>query len=67
MLTGLLGAITLIAVLGYLYRHEELKNLVIFAEDKNVELVQTLSNVFLEFYLDQIEDLQDKPRSAFIR
>ncbi len=45
-------------VLGYLFREQELNNLLVYAESKNVDLAQTLSNVFLEYYTDQIVELQ---------
>ena len=45
-------------VLGYLFREQELNNLLVYSESKNVDLAQTLSNVFLEYYTDQIVELQ---------
>ncbi|WP_455376691.1 putative bifunctional diguanylate cyclase/phosphodiesterase [Kaarinaea lacus] len=50
--------ILIIMVLGYLFREQELNNLLVYAESKNVDLAQTLSNVFLEYYTDQIVELQ---------
>ena len=45
-------------VLGSLFHDQELNNLLGYSESKNVDLAQTLSNVFLEYYTDQIVELQ---------
>jgi diguanylate cyclase (GGDEF)-like protein len=61
ILAGLSGMIIVVLVLGYLFREQEISNLVVYAESKNVDLVQTLSNAFLEYYTDQIAELQSEP------
>lgn len=53
--------VVVVLVLGYLFREQEINNLIAYSESKNVDLVQTLSNVFLEYYTDQIAELQSEP------
>lgn len=45
-------------MLGYLFREEQVSDLIKYSENNNLSLVKSLSNQFFEFYTDQIADLE---------
>lgn len=53
--------VVIVVVLGYLFREQELNNLIAHYETKNVDTIRTFSNTFLEFSADQINELAKKP------
>lgn len=63
ILAGLAGMVMVVTILGHLYHQEQVANLISYSENKNTDLVKTLSNVFLEFYTEQIADLEKNSSS----
>lgn len=48
-----------ILVLGQIFQREQINNLLVIAESKNTDMVHIMSNEILEYYLDQLEELEN--------
>lgn len=57
----------LVAILGYFHRSEEISNLLRQSENKNVSIVQTLSNSFLDNYAFYIEGYSSRTSSELMQ
>ena len=58
ILAGLAGMIVIVLILGYLFRNQQISNLITHYESKNVDTVKTLTNDLLDFYSGQISVLE---------